>query len=188
VIDRARRDKLAAELTALIDGEMTNDDFDLASPDAGADVAVLRIWEFGNCLYSSDLPWSYRLAGQFAVPPDVREEAGRCVLFLQTDLPYEWPKWFRTQTAYGLESLGCFALFGVPLAALALFALWKGQFQAAAMFGMLPLLSGGVGTHWLLTRRARAEEERHFWARGDKDVWPFLRRAEYYDARRKQPL
>ncbi|MBZ4423345.1 hypothetical protein [Myxococcus sp. RHSTA-1-4] len=44
-----------------------------------------RTWRFQDDLRE------YRAVGQAALSPSERELLHRCVLFLETDLPYEWP-------------------------------------------------------------------------------------------------
>ncbi len=187
MIDRAAREELANKLKGLIEGRAKTSAFSDLDLLQSEDRGVAVIWEFGFGLYSDEVGPS-RLTGRYAVGEDTRRIAEFCVLFLTTELPYEWPPWFRSPTPYGLEMLGCFALFGLPLAVLALVALLNGEIKGAAALAVIPVLTGGVGTHWLLTRHSRAEEERAFWAAGDREVWPFLRRADYDAARRKQPL
>jgi hypothetical protein len=64
------RTRLREALTQLVDGQMTNNEFDelyysgwKESPDRG----VAAIAHFGWSLYSSDLPLPYRLNGRYAV-------------------------------------------------------------------------------------------------------------------------
>jgi hypothetical protein len=52
------------------------------------------VWEVFSsgawCLYS-DL-WEYQLAGKYRLPKGARREVARWILFLKTDLEYEWPR------------------------------------------------------------------------------------------------
>ncbi len=186
VIDRAARDKLAEGLHNLVTGQITNDDFEDARPEETGDPAVAAIWEFGSGLYSDT--HAYRLTGWNSPSAEALGWANRAILFLRTDLPYEWPPSFRGQFVGGPALLACFAVLGVPLGVLAVGLLGVGEWVAAAATAIIPLFTGSFLTLWLLTRDARAEEERCFWATGERDVWPFVRRADFDDARRKQPL
>jgi hypothetical protein len=186
VIDRVGRDRLAEALSQLILGQITNDEFNEAMPDESDDPALKEVWDFGWSLYSDT--HAYRLTGWNSPSAEALGWANRAIIFLRADLPYEWPPWFRGPTPYGMEMLGCFALLGLPLGALAVVSLAEGDLKLAAELAVIPLATGAVAAQWLLTRNARAEEERRFWASGDRDVWPFLRRADYDAARRKQPL
>jgi hypothetical protein len=94
MIDRDARNDLAESLRRLVDGDMTNDEFDDGYHGRwceSKDAAVVEISGFGYSLYSSDLLWPYRLKGRHAVPAQTREIAQHAIRFLQTDLEYEWP-------------------------------------------------------------------------------------------------
>src|SRR5437660_2233241 len=87
------RRRLRTALASLVNGQFTNDEFDevYAKWQDSDDQAVAAIAEFGYGLYSSDLLLPYRLAGRYAVDPEILRIAERCLLFLQTDLEYAWP-------------------------------------------------------------------------------------------------
>lgn len=182
MVDRAARDKLADDLTALIDGRMKTGKFTALGLEDASDHALVEAWRFGWALYSDDVGPS-RLSGRHAVKAADREIAERCVLFLKTDLAYAWPPFFRGTTPYGGASLGCFVVFGLPSAALSVMALERGELKAAVLLAGVPIMAGSIGFRWQFTRRARQEEECRFWASGDRDVWPLLRRAEFEAAR-----
>src|SRR5437667_10097132 len=92
VLPDARR-RLRTALASLVNGQLTNDEFDElhAGWEQSADQAVVAIAGFGYGLYSSSLPLPYRLTGRHAVDPETLRTAERCLLFLQTDLEYAWP-------------------------------------------------------------------------------------------------
>ena len=74
MIDRAARDRLAESIRQLAASAMTNWEFESK--------AAWQLYDdFGN----------YRLRGRDRLDPLVRREAARWVLFLKTDLAYEWP-------------------------------------------------------------------------------------------------
>jgi hypothetical protein len=82
VIDRAARDQLAVGLSSLVNGEMTNDEFDdeyYGHWEKSDDAAVAEIARFGWSLYSSDVT-TYRLRGWHAVRDEVRQGAQRALL------------------------------------------------------------------------------------------------------------
>lgn len=88
------RQLLATSLRKLVTGRMSNDDFDDLYYDHfcdSSDVAIREIGRFGWTLYSSDLPWSYRLKGKHALPGMIKKRAAYAVLFLQTEQKYEYP-------------------------------------------------------------------------------------------------
>ena len=89
MISRTDRDHLALLLRRLASGRIYNDDYDGDQPCASTDLAVTEIgWE-GWGLYSDDR--RYRLRGPDSLPRESREHVARAVLFLQSDLEYEWP-------------------------------------------------------------------------------------------------
>ncbi len=89
MIDRTGRDSLALHLRRLASGRITNDEFDAIQITSSLDAALPAVWEAGWGLYHDFT--SYRLRGASSLKPDALRAVGRCVLFLGTDLPYEWP-------------------------------------------------------------------------------------------------
>src|SRR5260221_8801799 len=86
------RQDLREALTKLVIGQMINDDFDSLYYErwkGSADRAVAAIAEFGYSLYSDIAP--YRLIGRYAIKPQARRMADRCLQFLQTSKEYGWP-------------------------------------------------------------------------------------------------
>lgn len=111
------RARLRDALHRLIQGEMTNDDFDrlyCGEWAVSADRAVAEIGKFGWGLYSSDLLFPYRLVGRNAVDEWERQVAERCLLFLGSDLEYGWPE----APSQDLQCAGggCAIFLGLPLA------------------------------------------------------------------------
>jgi hypothetical protein len=89
MIDRASRDVLAARLRALVAGNITNDAYERDLPIQSADPAIAEIiWEAWN-LYDDFS--THRLRGPWRVKPQDRTVVARCILFLKSDVPYEWP-------------------------------------------------------------------------------------------------
>jgi hypothetical protein len=94
MVDRAARNRLAELARHLADGVSTNDEFeDRAEPvvrsshgDAGVHVIFRDLWS----LYSDFQ--EYRLKGRHCLSKDVKRDVARCVLFLHSDLEYEWPQ------------------------------------------------------------------------------------------------
>lgn len=89
MIDRAERDALSLRLRRLASGRITNDEFDVGEVVASPDPAIGAIWDFGWGHYSDF--GSYRLRGTHALTKPQLETVARAVLFLDSDLPYEWP-------------------------------------------------------------------------------------------------
>ena len=84
----ARR-RLAERLRQFADGRITNDDLvdtiGGAADDAGWEV-LLFAYGFWDDLHE------HRLRGEYRLTPMQRRAFARCVLFLRSGLPYEWPK------------------------------------------------------------------------------------------------
>src|SRR2546421_11038022 len=90
MIDRAGRDALAVQLRRLASGRLTNAQFDGVRLDRAQDEALVAIGDAGWSLY--DDFFVYRLRGRRALKPETLEAVARCVLFLDGNLPYEWPQ------------------------------------------------------------------------------------------------
>ena len=91
MIDRDARNNLAESLRHLVSGRITNDQFEEAawwveSDDAAVDAVKWQAWQ----LYS-DLR-EHRLTGRDAVSESDRRIVARFILFLHSDLEYEWPR------------------------------------------------------------------------------------------------
>jgi hypothetical protein len=175
MIDRQQRDRLRDCLAKLVEGQLTNDQFDdlhntlwVESSDRG----VAAVAEFGFGLYSSDLPLPYRLEGAYAPDAETKNIAGRCLSFLATDQEYAWPE-------HPVQTLEC-AFGGVSLflvmplgAVLIIGGIFDVKFAAAGV--LVSLVGYGL---WRASRRTNTPEWGAYWAAGDKEAWPFLHRAE----------
>jgi hypothetical protein len=179
MIDRAARDKLADDLCLLIAGEMTNDQFDNTKPDEPcSDLGVTACWEFGYCLHSSDLLFPYRLRGRHAVSPEAREVAHRVVLFLKSDLEYEWPKERGgVEPFFGMWTPGFHLLLGSVM-------LWFAYLAESWWYAGVALVGFIYPLRWVATYSAREEAAHRFRESGDVDVWPFIRREDLAAAAR----
>lgn len=92
MIDREARDTLAQAIRALGAGTISNDAFERRRQPAlgSADPAVAAIDREGAWQLYDDFQ-EHRLRGRYALTRGGRSEVARWVLFLKTDLPYEWP-------------------------------------------------------------------------------------------------
>jgi hypothetical protein len=92
MIDRQARSRFAEAIRALVAGRISNDEFDSRMPTlATGDAAVVAIHEAGVWPLYSDLH-EHRLVGKYALSPQDKSTLARSILFLRTDLPYEWPR------------------------------------------------------------------------------------------------
>ena len=91
MVDRAARNKLAEAIRALASGLITNDEFeDKRLPHSKEDTAISEVFSKGAWLLYSDLE-EYSLSGFHQLDEKTKSVVARWVLFLRTDLPYEWP-------------------------------------------------------------------------------------------------
>ncbi len=90
MIDRMGRDRLAESIHQLAAGVITNHEFEDKGEFQSTDDAIRAVFWGGAWLLYDDFR-TYRLRGKYRLDPAVRKEAARWVLFLKTDLPYEWP-------------------------------------------------------------------------------------------------
>jgi hypothetical protein len=137
------------------------------------DLALFDIWLFGESLSHDFFP--HRLNGKEALPSKFREMADRCLLFLQSDLEYEWPSWPKTSRYYYPFFLG--ALLVVASLYIDWIAIKIGLAIAGFAITLLALLLG---------KREQKQQIGAYWQRDDRRVWPFLRISDYENELRKQ--
>ena len=111
MIDRPTRDHYAVLLRHFIAGQMTNfqyeDKFDNISITlGGADPAVLEI--FQAMWYTYDDICQHTMTGDHAFRGPNRETAIRFILFLYSDVPYEWPTVKLSGCLFNLLTLGLY--------------------------------------------------------------------------------
>lgn len=107
MIDRAGRSRLAESLRHLASGQITNDQFEDAawidSDDAVIDAVKWQAWMLYSDLHE------HKLTGSDAVSKSDRRVVARFILFLHSDLEYEWPRhplWGITRLLSNVLSLG----------------------------------------------------------------------------------
>jgi hypothetical protein len=89
MVDKDARLKAGELLRHLVSGQITNDQFEERFPGRCDDVALTELQSEAWFLYD-DLR-EYRLAGKDRLSSESRRQIARWVLFLHTDLEYEWP-------------------------------------------------------------------------------------------------
>ena len=88
MIDRAGRDALGELTHHFVAGRITNREFENRCP-RSQDPAVREI--FWNALWGLyDDFYEHRLVGRYYIQKDSRKDLARCILFLKSDLEYEW--------------------------------------------------------------------------------------------------
>jgi hypothetical protein len=199
MIDHELRRELSQDLRRLVTGRITNDAFDdlyFGRYGRSSDRAVNEIAEFGWGLYSSDLLWPYSLRGRHATSKANRRAAARSVLFLRSGLEYDWPR----EPSSAMHCLIGALAFNLGLPG-----------GIALLICSVPFLIGGVEdvdflwpvaglglantilSGWYLSgggdrTRFQSLAFQNWLRAGDFDVWPFLRREDFYEARRTAPL
>jgi len=89
MIDRKAREDTALALKKLLDGKMTNFEFEDAIPDTNDPV----VWAiFSSIWIFYDDFDEHRLLGKDGLSNEMRTKADRWILFLLSDLDYKWPK------------------------------------------------------------------------------------------------
>jgi hypothetical protein len=89
MVDRIQRDATSRVLRSFIDGAITNDEFEAQFPRSDEDSALPAIKANVWMLYS-DLH-RHKLTGKHEPNAETRALLERCVLFLETNLEFEWP-------------------------------------------------------------------------------------------------
>jgi hypothetical protein len=89
MIDQSRRDAARRVLRSFINGAITNDEFDVQFRGVEHDSALQAIKANVWMLYS-DLH-RHKLTGKHQPNAETRALLERCVLFLSTNLEFEWP-------------------------------------------------------------------------------------------------
>src|SRR4051812_26765692 len=84
MVDRTARDKLAESLRHFFAGQITADKFLDAFSFGSCDAGVRAVSEYGDRFISELGPGS-------AVTAEERRTAARAIVFLHSDLEYEWP-------------------------------------------------------------------------------------------------
>jgi hypothetical protein len=139
MIDRHARDTGADALRDFVEGSISNEEYERRYPKSKDDPALWEIYVQVWFFYS-DVK-AHTLTGKHALDQERRAFLERCILFLKSDIEFQWPR--------------------------QKFRPW---------YGILRLLGFGR----ILKRRE--EEEMSI---GDKEVWPFLKQAQYQETRHR---
>ncbi len=89
MIDRDARNRLAELIRGLVSGLITNDQFEEAIPRSG-DAAIGEVYIKGAWFLFDDFR-EHKLSGKYSLSKDDKSVTARWVLFLKTDIEYEWP-------------------------------------------------------------------------------------------------
>jgi hypothetical protein len=114
VVDRTNRSIFAALLEKLIAGRVSNYEFEKQLPRSN-DRAIMRIYQdFVWHLYGDDR--EYVLGRDGAVTEEARKMAERAIMFLRSDLEYEWPDYPGHGGETRRQLLTCAGLGAISLA------------------------------------------------------------------------
>jgi len=136
MVDRHARDIAADAVRDFMGGSISNREYERRYPTTKRDLAL---WAIHTALWSgySDVS-EHTMTGKHALNDEGRALVERCILFLRSELEFEWP---------------------------------PPKFRVR--YGLLRLLGlGRIVTQW---------EDKEM-SIGEKEVWPFLRKADYEDA------
>ena len=164
MVDKIRRRKLAFHLRRLAVGLISNDDFedaimeDISSGNLPQyyshtinlkqeDLIIKPMLELSWCLYN-DVE-EHHLTGPDKLSDEALKEISRCILFLHSDLEYQWPYF---------DIINPFLRF-----------FWKDWLLGAVTFGK----------HYCNQDKKLRKEFDQFRKTGDYDIWPFTNRKQY---------
>lgn len=173
MVDKDRRKKLALHLRQLSTGQLTNDEFEervaedvtygwlpeqyYRSKESKTDDSVIRpILEFSWCLY--DDTFNHKLKGAHKLSDAQTKEIARFVLFLHSDLEYDW-------TYVDITS----------------------PFMRFSFIDILKSVVT-FGQYYRDARLKREEEFDLMKKSGDFELWPFKTHEEYNRQLSKQPF
>lgn len=173
MVDNDRRKKLALHLRQLATGQISNDEFEeritedvtygwlpeqyYRAKESKTDDPVIRpIWEFSWCLYNDT--YNHKLTGNHKLSEDQTKEIARFILFLQSNLEYDW-------TYIDLTN---------PVIRFSFTDILKSVIT--------------LGQHYRDLNLKREEEFELMKKTGDFELWPFKTRNEYEQQLKRQPF
>jgi hypothetical protein len=173
MVDKDRRKKLALHLRHLSTGQISNDEFEeritedvtygwlpeqyYRAKESKTDDPVIRpILEFSWCLYNDT--YNHKLTGKHKLSDDQTKEIARFILFLRSDLEYDW-------TYVDLTN---------PVMRFSFTDILKSIIT--------------LGQHYRDLNLKREEEFELMKKTGDFELWPFKKRTEYEEQLKRQPF
>jgi hypothetical protein len=112
MVDRERRDQLAGAIRRLTAGLITNDEFEAATiaSERSQDTAIRSLRQAAWSLY--DDRRAHRLEGRCRLGKAERRELARWIIFLKSNLEYEWPDLTSWPWLLAIPNLLTFGLIG----------------------------------------------------------------------------
>ncbi|MGB2899571.1 MAG: hypothetical protein WBB89_09920 [Candidatus Acidiferrum sp.] len=89
MVDRYARDLAAQTLREFIDGSISNREYERRCPKSKDDPALWSI--YANIWFCYSDTSEHTLTGKHALTDEGRAIVGRCLLFLKSDLEFQWP-------------------------------------------------------------------------------------------------
>jgi len=172
MVDKERRRKLAFHLRHFATGLIRTDEFeDKLGDDVSfgwapeqyyrlkqaktGDPVISPMLEMGWCLYGDGV---HRLSGTYRLKDETQKHIARWILFLHSDLEYEWPC---------ISMVNCAVRFSF-------------------MEGLIVLLT--LGWYYLTKNAESEKEFERFKTAGDYDYWPFISKEQYEEQLKKPPF
>lgn len=190
--DSSLRAELAENLGALLDGDISNDEFDNFLADEGclgcSDRAVDEIAWWAWTLYSDT--HEHHLTGRNLLDEETYQAGARAILFLQSELPYAWPSLQEPYSVFLLRALE--HNWWLPTTGCLLLSLYNYGFQAGGItVGPLLLLATtflaiGCRSAGRLADSLMSQPTKAFDAAGNVSCWPFLNQSQLQAAQRSQ--
>ncbi len=181
-VDVTTRKFLADQLSALIHGEITNQEFDQGfdgeacwtlSEDDGVKEVATAAWFLYDDFKTT------RFVGKQSLSATTLDDFDRAVCFLKTELEYVWPNF------PGKPLPACLVAGDAVLSLIGAAIIYRGL-QHDPIVRELLMLAGAVLTfpfcYWAHTSKIKRGKYRNWLANGDFAVWPFLTRADYEKA------
>jgi hypothetical protein len=171
MINREARNVLIGKLSQVLRDESASEDLFIYDIEGLPDRAVSELQTFGNMIVPCD--YAFHSARKVAQTQELMEVVQRCILFLQTDLDFEWPA---IPVKRSLQWIFISLVICEVALTLALFAF--GYFSWT--------LFGVAGAALLLTLLGQKlldlQTMRTYWRSGSKEIWPFTRQSDFHQA------
>lgn len=194
MLDRKSRTELSSALRQLFNFRLSTAEFrERAAREwfESSDSAVRIISRFGSSALASDPVFpSWLDSGRLDSIPAYRK-AARCIWFLQTDLTYDWPPRPEHKAVGRWGRVVVIVSAGVTIAlALLTLADWFSGSKLCGGSAVWWMLAAAAATvlGWTLLRLWFQSAEQRFQRAGDAQVWPFLNRHDYSQARRARSM
>jgi hypothetical protein len=192
MVDRVARRRLAELLRHVLAGQISKDEFLFEAEDlmaASGDDALCAVFAAVGSLYTDESAlWNVHFRDSFRLPAKVRRRLNIAALFLYSDAEHQWPPSAGPRGMYVDCLLACTCgasiLAGLIFLAVSAFSSWFAVVGVGCVAAAVWLYRLSQELAKRSVARWEAEQARY----GDFDVWPFLRQADFEEAKRYPPL